>query len=388
MDNQTDDLITLRADFQAIDQQLLEMIATRRTLSERIASWKARQGFSIRDFPAEQNRLAILIEKGKELGLDAFSVSKFYQNFIEDSVMTQNATLHTLENNGSIPKTPKVAFLGGEGSYSQLAAKKHFSFAKKSISELGKNSFKASLQAVEEGEADYAVLPFINSTTGLIGDACDALLESGVSAIGEIFLPIEHCLLGKNWNYPTGNIKTIYAHPQVFAQCRPFLETLGNATLVPCDSTTDALKRVCEGPANQAAIGSTVAGNIFGLKVLKSNIHGERQNFTRFLVLSRTPHRVPKQVSAKTTLALVPKTTPGALSEILLEFSDREITANLLEARPAGHGLWDRVYLLDIEERLECPRLDAALKVVETKTLSLKIIGHYPSARITSFFGS
>ena len=102
---------------------MLDMIAARRPFSARIAGWPAPEGFSIRDFPAEQDRLGVLIEKGKELGIDAFSVSKFYQNFIEDSVQTQHATLHTLENNGSVPEAPAVAFLGGEGSYSQLAAK-------------------------------------------------------------------------------------------------------------------------------------------------------------------------------------------------------------------------------------------------------------------------
>ena len=388
MDQQTEDLITLRADFQAIDQQILEMIATRRTLSERIAGWKAREGFSIRDFPSELDRLGFLIEKGKALGIDAFSVSKFYQSFIEDSVMTQCATLYTLENNGSIPEAPAVAFLGGEGSYSQLAAKKYFSFANKPITELGHSSFPDLLQAVVDEEADFAVLPFINSTTGLITDACNALLACDVSAVGEIFLPIEHCLLGKNWNYPTQNIKAIYAHPQVFAQCRPYLASLEQASLVPCTSTTEALTRLCEGPANQAAIGSSIAGNIFGLKVLKSNLQGDQQNFTRFLVLGKTPQRVPKQVGAKTTLALTPKANATALSEILLEFSDRDINASLLEALPSPGGLWDRVYLLDVEERLDDSRLEAALNVIETKTLFMKVLGHYPSARISSFFGN
>lgn len=385
MEQHTKDLMSIRENVQVIDQQLLENLATRRKLSIKIAACKANSNSGIRNFPVEHNRLGVLIEKGKELGLDAFSVSRFYQNIIEDSVLTQHAYLHRLENPGMVPEKPAVAILGGEGAYSQFAAKKYFSFTACAIEEKGKETFHDVLAAVEDGSADYGILPFMNSLTGLIEEACQALLDTDLEAVGEVYLPIEHCLLGKNWNYPISNIRNIYAHPQVFAQCRPYLNTLKGANLVPVKSTTHALVKVCEGRVNETAIGSAIAGNIFGLKTMKSNIHGDKQNYTRFLVIAKHRHRVPKEVEAKTTLAFVPEA--GTLTEILLEFHDRDISLSHLETLPGGPGLWDKIYLVDILRDCEDPKTGAAIEVLKTRTDYLKVLGSYPSGRITSFFG-
>ncbi|MEE8294957.1 MAG: prephenate dehydratase domain-containing protein [Sphingomonadales bacterium] len=386
MEQQTEDLLNIRENVEALDQQLLEMIATRRRLSEKIAVTKRSNGSDIRNFSIEQTRLGQLIEKGRDLGIDPFSVSKFYQNIIEDSVLTQHAHLHHLENIGILPKEPRVAFLGGEGAYSQFATRKYFSFLKQPVKEIGLASFNDVVTALDKGQADYAVLPYINSTTGLIEEACEALLAIDGPVVGEIYLPIEHCLLGQNWDYPVSSIRTIYAHPQVFAQCKGYLRSLNNINLVPVESTFHALQKVADGRVNEAAIGSAVAGNIFGLKALKSNLQGERQNFTRFLVLGKTPHKVPVSVEAKTTLALVPN--GNELAEILLEFQDRDIPVAPRESKPGGDGIWERVYLLDITARTDDKKVLAAFEVLKEKTGFLKILGCYPSGRITSFFGA
>lgn len=388
MEQQTEDLLNIRENVEVLDQQLLEMIATRRRLSEKIAANKRDTGSDIRNFPIEQNRLGQLIEKGRKLGIDPFSVSRFYQNIIEDSVLTQHAHLHHLENLGTFPEKPRVAYLGGEGAYSQFATRKYFSFAQHPVLEVGLPSFPEVLQALEKGIADYAVLPWVNSLTGLIEEACDVILSFEGEIVGEIYLPVEHCLLGQNWDYPVSSIRTIYAHPQVFAQCKGYLKSLKDTNLVSVESTFHALQKVADGRVNEAAIGSAVAGNIFGLKALKSNLHGDQQNFTRFLVLAKTPHKVPSAVEAKTTLAFAPEGNGMELAQILLEFHDREIPVSPLESKPGGPGLWDRTYLMDITGRPDDPKVISALEVMKNQTGFLKILGCYPSGRITSFFGA
>jgi len=388
MEQQTEDLLNIRENVDILDHKLLEMIATRRRLSEKIAASKRFDGSGIRNYPIEQVRLGQLIEKGRTLGIDPFSVSKFYQNIIEDSVLTQHAHLHHLENLGSLPEEPRVAYLGGEGAYSQFAARKYFSFARHPVKEMGLPSFPEVLKTLAKGSADYAVLPFVNSLTGLIEEACDVILSHEGQVVGEIYLPVEHCLLGQNWDYPVSNIRTIYAHPQVFAQCKAYLRSLKNATLVPVESTFHALQKVSEGRVNEAAIGSAVAGNIYGLKALKSNLHGDQQNFTRFLVLANIPHKVPSSVEAKTTLAFSPEGNGMELAQILLEFHDRDIPVSPLESKPGGPGLWGRIYLMDITGRSDDPKVISALEVMKTQTGFLKILGCYPSGRITSFFGA
>ncbi len=386
MEQQTEDPLNIRENVETLDQQLLEMIATRRRLSERIAVNKRSSGSNIRNFIIEQTRLGHLIEKGRELGIDPFSVSRFYQNIIEDSVLTQHAHLHHLENADALPKEPRVAYLGGEGAYSQFATRKYFSFSKQPVKEVGFSSFEDVVTALKKGETDYAVLPYINSTTGLIEEACEAVLSYEGPVVGEIYLPIEHCLLGQNWNYPISSIRTIYAHPQVFAQCKGYVKSLKNINLVSVESTFHALQKVAEGRVNEAAIGSAVAGNIFGLKALKSNLQGERQNFTRFLVLGKSAHKVPSSVEAKTTLCFVPN--GDDLAEILLEFHDRDIPTSPLESKPGGDDFWERIYLMDITGRPQDEKVMAALEVLKEKTGFLKILGCYPSGRITSFFGA
>jgi len=388
MEQNTEELIAIRENVEVLDAQLLEMIANRRRLSERIAACKRSSLKSIRNFPVEQTRLQDLIAKGGALGLDPFSVSRFYQSIIEDSVLTQHAHLLTLENLNTLPEKPRVAYLGGPGAYSQFAALKFFSFSKKPVEEVAAESFKGVIDALEAGRADYALLPYSNSKTGLIREATDALLGSPVHAVGEVYLPIEHCLLGQNHDYPVSGLKTIYGHPEAIAQCRGYLSTLKGVTVEPVPSTSHALIKVAEGRVNEAAIGSAVAGSIFGLKAIKTNIHGDQQNITRFLVVSLAPHKIPPSVEAKTTLAFCPEGEGGGLAELLLEFHDRDIPLSGLESKPSELGPWERIYLMDIHGRPGDERVQTALDVLKGKTAFLKILGSYPTGRVSNFFGN
>ncbi len=388
MEQRTEDLLNIRENVETLDRKLLEMIASRRRLSEKIATCKRGETSPVRNFPIEQSRLSDLIEQGRELGLDPFSVSLFYQNIIEDSVLTQHAHLHRLENLETFPETPRVAYLGGPGAYSQFAAKKYFSFSKNPLEEVGCSSFTGTIGALLDGSADYAVLPYVNSRTGLIREAAEAILAADCQAVGEVYLPIEHCLLGQNWDYPVSGIRTIYGHAEAIAQCKGYLKSLKNASVIPVESTYHALLKVAEGRVNEAAIGSAVAGSIYGLKALKSNLLGDHQNYTRFLVLASIPHKVSPSVEAKTTLAFSPVDEGRGPGEILLEFHDRDIPVSPLESMPLENGLWQRIYLIDIFGRPGDPAVQSALEVLKNQTAVLKIMGSYPSGRVTSFFGA
>ena len=391
MDTTKKDLHDIREDIRTLDEQFLKIIAERRRLSHQVAISKSGNGKDIRDVEVEQLHLGELVTKGKALGLDAESVSKLYQSILEDSVLTQHATLQAAENPPEDPNEdmdqPKVALLGGEGSYSQLAANKHFCHGGHTITEIACNSFEKIIRKVETGEADHGLLPVMNSLTGSFEEAYNLLRTLTLSVTGEVILPIEHCLLAKNEGFPLQDIRNVYAHPQVLAQCAGYLKQLTGATLVNCSSTTEALSRVCEGKANEVAIGGAVAGQTFGLRVLGFNIQGSRQNYTRFLVLSHQAKRVSRQVPAKTTIAVIPRQSAGGLADVLLVLKEHSINIRQMESRPSQGATWELMFFLDLEMNLRDENAPRALEGLEKKANFVKVLGCYASAEINPFQG-
>ena len=385
MENTNKDLHDIREDIRTLDEEFLRIVAERRKLSHRVAMSKATNGKNVRDTAVEQLRLAELVTKGKNLGLDAHSVSRLYQTILEDSVLTQHASLQTSENEDHDIAAPKVAFLGGEGAYSQLAALKHFGHLGRAVTEVGCDSFDKIIRKVETGEADFGVLPVMNSLTGSIPDAYNLLRTLTLAVTGEVILPIEHCLLAKNEGFPLSDIRTLYAHPQAMAQCEAYLKQMPQAKRVACSSTTEALVKVCEGKASDAAIGGAVAGQTFGLRVLGFNIQGSKQNYTRFLVLAREARRVSRRVPAKTTIAMIPRQSAGGLAEALDVLKEHGVNIRQMDSRPSQRATWELMFFLDLEMNLRDEIAPRVLEGLEAKATFVKVLGCYASAEINPF---
>ena len=389
METTNKDLHDIREDIRTLDEEFLKIIAARRKLSHQVAVSKSSTGKNIRDTEVEHLRLGELVSKGKAMGLDAQSVSNLYQTILEDSVLTQHATLQATENPDEVIEQPKVALLGGEGSYSQLAAHKHFGHhvgnGGHAIHEIPCDSFEKIIRKVETGEADHGLLPVMNTLTGSIPEAYNRLRTLTLSVTGEVILPVEHCLLAKNEGFPLKDIRTVYAHPQAIAQCASYLKQLGGATLVNCTSTTEALTRVCEGKANEVAIGGAVAGQTFGLRVLGFNIQGSRQNYTRFLVLSGEAKRVSRQVPAKTTIAVIPQQSAGGLADVLMVLKEHGINIRQMDSRPSQGATWELMFFLDLEMNVRDEIAPRVLEGLEKKATFVKVLGCYASAEINPF---
>ncbi|MBN7827862.1 prephenate dehydratase domain-containing protein, partial [Bowmanella dokdonensis] len=142
---------------------------------------------------------------------------------------------------------------------------------------------------VETGEADYAVLPIENTSSGSINEVFDVLQHTSLSIIGELTHPVEHALLVA-CDTDISKLKTLYAHPQVFSQCSHFLAELGNIEVKPTDSTSAAMLKVSEmQDPSIAAIGSAPGGALYGLTPIKSNLANQKENHSRFIVVARKP---------------------------------------------------------------------------------------------------
>ncbi len=378
-----DALAKVRDQITAVDSELLRLLAQRRTLTNEVAETKIRHHIPVRDVKREEQLLVKLIKQGQQAGLDAHYVTQLFHVIIEDSVLNQQAMLAERANPGSALPLNRVAFLGDKGSYSYLATQKYFSRRPGELLEIGCQSFSEIIHKVESTEADYAVLPIENTTSGSINEVYDQLQHTQLSIIGELTHPIRHTLLVAK-DTSISKIKTLYAHPQVFTQCSHFLAELGNVEVKTIDSTSSAMLKVSELQRDDvAAIGSEAGGNLYGLLAIKSNLANQKENHSRFIVVARDPVNVPLQVPAKTTLVMSTVQKPGALVEALLVLRDNCINMTKLESRPIPGNPWEEMFYIDMEGNVQDGPVQKALDALRAITRYVKVLGCYPSEEIS-----
>lgn len=378
-----DALIPLREAITAIDTDLLHLVSKRRHLTNQVAETKITHHIPVRDQKREEQLLVRLIKEGKKVALDPHYVTQLFHVIIEDSVLNQQAMLAERANPGSTLPLNRVAFLGDKGSYSYLATQKYFSRRPGELLEIGCQSFAEIIKKVENNEADYAVLPIENTSSGSINEVYDQLQHTSLNIVGELTHPIRHSLLVSS-ETTLADISVLYAHPQVFAQCSHFLAELGNIEVRPCDSTSAAMLTVSESEDKSiAAIGSEAGGALYGLSAIKSNLANQKENHSRFIVVSRQAVNVPLQVPAKTTLVISTVQKPGALVEALMVLKENKINMTKLESRPITGNPWEEMFYVDVEGNIQDGPMQNALDNLRAITRYLKVLGCYPSEEIS-----
>ena len=185
----------------------------------------------------------------------------------------------------------RVAFLGDKGSYSYLATQKYFSRRAGELLEIGCDSFADIIEKVETNQADYAVLPIENTSSGSINEVYDQLQHTRLHIVGELTSPYTSLFID-SVSTTLSDIKTLYAHPQVFAQCSHFLANLSDIEVIPADSSSAAMLKVAElnDPAI-AAIGSEAGGKLYGLSTLESNLIIKKKTILASLSLRKIRFR-------------------------------------------------------------------------------------------------
>lgn len=372
-----DTLNALRHDINEIDSELLILLAKRRRISHSVLEYKIANNKPIRDEAREEALLEKLISYGKSLGLDAFYINSVFQTILEDSVLNQQAMLQKNLNPDSVGDTHRVAYLGGQGSYSQLACHKYFSRRPGKLVEMGCQSFDQITALVEKGQADYGLLPIENTSSGSINEVFDLLQHAQVSIVGEVTHTVEHCLLALPGT-ELQVINKVYAHPQPFAQCSRFIQGLGDIQHETCDSTSSALKLAAEHP-NSAAIGSAQAGKNVGLEVIKSGLANQTENHSRFIVVARKALQVSTQIPTKTSLIMATKQQVGSLADALMVFKQHNINMVKLESRPVPGNPWEEVFYVDLLANIADPQVQTALEALKDHTQFVRLLGCYQS---------
>jgi chorismate mutase/prephenate dehydratase len=267
----------------------------------------------------------------------------------------------------------RVGYLGPPGSFSHIAAVRHFG-ASVECTDLG--TIDGVFEEVAARRCHYGLVPYENSIGGSITDTLDALNEHEVTICAEAHIEVAHALLA---NCGPSEVKRIYSKREVFSQCRQWLNRqYPQAEIITTESSSAAVQQAVSEP-DAAAIGSALAGELYGVNQLFEQIQDKANNITRFLVIGREP-ALPTG-DDKTTLLFVTADKPGALVDVLAVFRDADINLSHIEKRPSGRTNWEYTFFIDCEGHREDEKMTAALPEVRSHCVSLKVLGSYPRAR-------
>ena len=271
----------------------------------------------------------------------------------------------------SMEKPLMVSYLGPEATFTHLACLKKFGT---SINYKPCNSITDVFTEVERLRCDYGVIPVENSVEGMVSHTLDMFIESDLKICSEISLEVSHNLL---FNGPIKKIKKIYSNPQVFGQCRIWLEgNLPGRELIEVSSTTRAV--LCaSGEKNSAAIASELAGRRYKLKTAARSIEDSHHNVTRFLVIGKT--LAQPTARDKTSVMFSVKDKVGALHAMLAPFKKYDINLTKIESRPSKKKAWQYYFFVDLQGHCQDKKVTAALDDLEKECRYLKILGSYPA---------
>jgi prephenate dehydratase len=272
--------------------------------------------------------------------------------------------------------TGLIAFQGQHGAYSDLACRIAFP----EMTTLPCETFEAAIEAVRDGRAALAMLPPENSLAGRVPDMHALLPGSGLSIVGEFFLRVEHCLLAPK-GATSATIKRIHAHPVALRQVRKLIREL-NAKPVAQDDNALAAEIVARlNSVEDAAIASSLAGEIHGLEILRRNVEDEAHNTTRFYAMAKTPRLPPPdQPDLMTTFVFRVRNVPAALYKALGGFATNGVNMTKLESYMVGGTFTATQFLAEVDGHPEQSALRLALEELTFFSTEIKILGVYPAA--------
>ena len=349
----------LRQEIDAIDDRILDLLNKRATLVMQVGALKT-ESHSDFHVPSREREIYERLTAANPGPFPAEAIRGVFREIISASL--------------SLEHPMKVAFLGPKATFSHLAAMQHFGLSAELSPE---RSIPAVFEAVAKGEAYYGLVPVENSTEGMISHTLDMFMDSELKINAEVLLEVSHFLLSRTGRFE--DVKKVYSHPQPLAQCRKWLaENLPNVPLVDVASTTLAAQIVAE-DYTAAAIASEYAASIYNLKIVKSRIEDQVNNFTRFLVIGR---KIPDKCGDdKTSLMFSVRDEPGILHRMLEPFAKRGINLSKIESRPLKRKAWEYIFYLDLSGHISDPDVAEAVKELSACCQFVKVLGSYPRAR-------
>jgi chorismate mutase/prephenate dehydratase len=267
-----------------------------------------------------------------------------------------------------------VAFQGERGAYSESAV---YQFFGSKVQVKPCRDFRDVFESVKKQEVHSGVVPIENSLEGSINQNYDLFFSYDLKVCGEVIVKVEHCLI-VNPGTTLEQIKSVYSHPQALAQCQSYLEKT-KWEIIPTYDTAGSVKIIKEQKlANAAAIASERAAELYRMQILARDIADNKENFTRFFVLSQEDSAPTGK--DKTSIIFSAKHEPGSLYHALGEFAKRNINLTRIESRPTKKTAWEYNFYLDFEGHRTEPKCAEALQALEKYAIFVKILGSYRKA--------
>ena len=372
-----------RGQLDQIDREIVRLYEERMNISEKVAAYKIETGKTVLDRKREQEKLQAvesqIREEKNRLGarelfeqIMSSSRKRQYQMMTERGVQTQSAFTQVPELAG--PDT-RVVFQGAAGSYSEAAMKNFFG---EKVESFGVETFRDAMISIEEGAADYAVLPIENSTAGFVSENYDLLVEFENYIVGEQIIRIEHCLMGVP-GASLEDIRRVYSHPQSLAQSERFLQEHLSWQQIGMKNNAFAAQKVAQekDPA-QAAIASAYAAQAYGLEILQKGVNQARNNSTRFIIVS--PRKIFTDKADKVSLCVEIAHESGALYHLLSHIIYNGLNMVKIESRPIEDRSFEYRFFIDFEGKLTDPAVRSALRGIREEARHMRILGCYTSA--------
>ncbi len=374
------DLLELRGRLDVIDEKIVALYEERMAISSQVADYKIETGKKVFDKVREEEKL----KKVRSLTHDPFNAHGVQELFEQIMSMSRKLQYQKLVEAGSLGRLPfigvdrleteraRVVFQGAEGAYSQMAMLRYFGEQVKSFHV---ETFREAMMSIEEGSADFAVLPIENSTAGIVSEIYDLLVEFENYIVGEQIIEIEHCLMGLPGT-ALSQIKTVYSHPQSLMQSARYLNEHEDWRQVSLKNNAFAARKVSEeGDRTQAAIASEQAAKIYGLDILAQGVNQSDTNSTRFIIV--TNQKIFRKDAGKISICLEVPHESGSLYHMLSHFIYNNLNMTKIESRPIEDRNWEYRFFIDFEGKFADGAVKNALRGLRDEARNLRILGNY-----------
>lgn len=374
------DLLELREQLDGIDEQIVKLYEERMEICSKVADYKIETGKKVLDKSREEEKL----RKVRSLAHNEFNAHGVQELFEQIMSMSRKLQYNKLSEKGAYGKLPfmgvdridiqesRVVFQGADGAYSQMAMMKYFG---EGVNCFHVDTFRDAMCAIEEGSADYAVLPIENSTAGIVNEIYDMLAEFENYIVGEQIIKIEHCLMGLPGT-DFAQIKTVYSHPQSLMQSARYLAKHAGWRQVSMQNNAFAARKVSEeGDKSQAAIASEQAAKIYGLDIIERGVNQSESNSTRFIIV--TNQKIFLKDAGKVSICLEVPHESGSLYHILSHFIYNNLNMTKIESRPIEGRNWEYRFFIDFEGNLADAAVKNALRGLREEARNMRILGNY-----------
>lgn len=350
-------LQTLRQRIDTLDKQLIQLLNDRAEVVVQIGEIKRDDNVPVYSPERERSVLQQVREWNKGPLPDS-CVEAIWRELMSGSF--------------ALEKPLRVGYLGPPGTFSHLAARRKFGA---SVDYDNLDSITAVFEEIAHGHIDLGMVPIENSTEGSVSDTLDSFVDSPVRIYAEVLINIHHNLLA---NCDTEHIKRVYSHPQALGQCRHWLGVqLHQAERVPVASTSKAAEMAATDEQG-AAIGSSLAGEIFGLRIQFANVEDNPKNTTRFFIIGNQAG--PRTGDDKTAIMFTTVHRPGSLSQVLDVFRDHGLNLTHIDKRPSQRVNWEYYFFLDFLGHEEDEKVRGAIETSRKHCLQLTVLGSFPRA--------